>query len=166
MDPKGPLPPTTMPSATDGSQTDDTHHPCLRHRRGRRRGPLVPLLLLILAAIGLFALRLPAVGDDLFEGWVAAALSSSPDGVGQKGGGGVVGRQLNPFPFPTLPARRRSVVECLQVQQPVLMPKANSGGDSASRVCSVVLMDHVFARSYGQPFVGNYSPPEIGRAHV
>ncbi|KAL8392700.1 hypothetical protein RB595_002769 [Gaeumannomyces hyphopodioides] len=155
----------TMPAASDGSLSDA--RPCPRRRRRRR--PLIPLLLIV-AAIGVFTLRLPAVGagpGGRFEGWAAAAwpTASSPaeldGGSGQKG---VVGRQFNPFPFP--PARRRGVVECLQVAQPVLMPKVDNDGDSAgrdpkaSRSCSVVLMDHVFARSYGQPFVGNYSPPD------
>jgi hypothetical protein len=31
---------------------------------------------------------------------------------------------------------------------------------SAANACSVVLMDHVFAFSYGAPFVGAYTPPD------
>ncbi|KAL8358158.1 hypothetical protein RB601_009537 [Gaeumannomyces tritici] len=164
----GPKSMPTTPAASDGPPSDARTCPWRR----RRRRPLIPLLL-IAAAIAIFTLRLPAVSGgpgSRFEGWAPAwpapaSSSSSPAGLdGDAGQMGVVGRQFNPFPFP--PARRRAVVECLQVEKPVLMPKVDDNGDSAgrdpkaSRGCSVLLMDHVFARSYGQPFVGNYSPPD------
>ncbi|KAL8669110.1 MAG: hypothetical protein Q9168_006291, partial [Polycauliona sp. 1 TL-2023] len=44
-----------------------------------------------------------------------------------------------------------------QVQDPILIPTAN--GDPSQCVHTQLLMDHVFAFSYGQPFVGDYSPP-------
>ncbi|KAI0853118.1 peptide-N4-(N-acetyl-beta-glucosaminyl)asparagine amidase A [Daldinia vernicosa] len=57
-------------------------------------------------------------------------------------------------------------LECFQVAQPVLTPNGPSGsrpksaeGPSPEKACSVLLMEHVFAFSYGTPFVGNYTPP-------
>lgn len=43
-----------------------------------------------------------------------------------------------------------SPLQCLQVVPPVLSPV---GG------CHSIIMEHIFAYSYGQPFVGEYSPP-------
>ncbi|RMZ66052.1 peptide-N4-(N-acetyl-beta-glucosaminyl)asparagine amidase A [Pyrenophora seminiperda CCB06] len=43
-----------------------------------------------------------------------------------------------------------SLLQCLQVAPPVLSP---AGG------CHETLMEYTFARSYGQPFVGQYNPP-------
>ncbi|KAI1657215.1 peptide-N4-(N-acetyl-beta-glucosaminyl)asparagine amidase A [Daldinia decipiens] len=57
-------------------------------------------------------------------------------------------------------------LECFQVAQPVLTSNGPSGGrpksaedPSPDKACSVLLMEHVFAFSYGTPFVGNYTPP-------
>lgn len=44
-----------------------------------------------------------------------------------------------------------SLLECLQVVPPVLSP---IGG------CEAIIMEHTFAFSYGQPFVGEYNPPD------
>lgn len=71
-------------------------------------------------------------------------------------------RQASPSPTST------SVLECFQVYEPVLTPAGpvdqitavNGESDtvvlektSETESCTVVLMDHVFAYSYGQPFV-------------
>ncbi|KAL1867730.1 hypothetical protein Daus18300_006286 [Diaporthe australafricana] len=65
-----------------------------------------------------------------------------------------------------------TVLEVFQVHQPVLTPsgptlddadddgEAAGGSTGGSDSCSVVLMDHVFAVSYGAPFVGAYTPPD------
>lgn len=52
-------------------------------------------------------------------------------------------------------------LECFQVAQPVLTSNGPSGSRSKSaeepspdKACSVLLMEHVFAFSYGTPFVG------------
>ncbi|KAI1389383.1 peptide-N4-(N-acetyl-beta-glucosaminyl)asparagine amidase A [Hypoxylon trugodes] len=69
------------------------------------------------------------------------------------------------------PLQTRPVLECFQVASPVLgpdgpfPPPATGGGydttnnRAADEPCSVILMEHVFAFSYGMPFVGNYTPP-------
>ncbi|EFQ89378.1 hypothetical protein PTT_14360 [Pyrenophora teres f. teres 0-1] len=44
-----------------------------------------------------------------------------------------------------------SLLQCLQVAPPVLSP---AGG------CHETLMEYTFARSYGQPFIGQYNPPK------
>ncbi|KAJ8105413.1 hypothetical protein ONZ43_g7435 [Nemania bipapillata] len=86
------------------------------------------------------------------------------------------------------PTPTRPVLECFQVAEPVLTPsgvtrrdtsqlpalgsadqvpiEAVTGSDSASSPCSVVLMVHTFANSYGFPFVGNYTPPKCDFDHV
>ena len=73
-------------------------------------------------------------------------------------------------------AAEATVLECFQVAQPVLMPhgtryrsvdedgvgmsaEITNPAISNSESCTVVLMDHVFANSYGQPFVGGYTGP-------
>lgn len=48
-----------------------------------------------------------------------------------------------------------SPLECFQVAEPVLLP----GDYDAEQACTVTLMDHSFANSYGSPFVGSYTPP-------
>ncbi|KAH3904981.1 hypothetical protein HBI56_218300 [Parastagonospora nodorum] len=48
-------------------------------------------------------------------------------------------------------ADNSSLLECLEVAPPILSP---SGG------CQQTLMVYTFALSYGQPFVGDYAPPE------
>ncbi|POR33642.1 Peptide-N4-(N-acetyl-beta-glucosaminyl)asparagine amidase A [Tolypocladium paradoxum] len=57
-------------------------------------------------------------------------------------------------------------LRCFQVASPVMTPKGLVVDDeiidfqsSNSSSCQVTLMDHVFANSYGQPFVANYEPP-------
>jgi hypothetical protein len=67
------------------------------------------------------------------------------------------------------PAATSSVLEVFQVYQPVLTPSGVTGettlGDGSENTttiasvasgsyCEVVLMEHTFANSYGQPFVG------------
>lgn len=60
-----------------------------------------------------------------------------------------------------------TVLEDFEVHQPVLTPEGATLDDGQSTQdsssvedsCSVVLMDHVFAYSYGEPYVGNYTPP-------
>ncbi|KAK3933638.1 hypothetical protein QBC46DRAFT_109029 [Diplogelasinospora grovesii] len=62
-----------------------------------------------------------------------------------------------------------TVLKNFEVAQPVLMPYGAAesdgshhpctGGGSASEPCTVLLMRHDFAFSYGQPFVGSYTPP-------
>lgn len=60
------------------------------------------------------------------------------------------------------------VLECFQVAQPVLLPEGATTSDgltvSSSQgtgsSCTVTLMDHVFAYSYGVPFVGEFVPPD------
>jgi hypothetical protein len=64
----------------------------------------------------------------------------------------------------TSPTGLPTVMECFQVAQPVLTPKGashqlttNDGSTNAAdsgSACTVLLMDHVFAFSYGLPFVG------------
>ncbi|CAI7652357.1 unnamed protein product [Penicillium manginii] len=50
--------------------------------------------------------------------------------------------------------------EVFQVYQPVSPPvPKDADGDSSGCDLEVSLMDHVFGYSYGQPFVGNYTPP-------
>ncbi|KAI1806018.1 peptide-N4-(N-acetyl-beta-glucosaminyl)asparagine amidase A [Daldinia bambusicola] len=63
-------------------------------------------------------------------------------------------------------AQTKTPLECFEVAQPVLTPDGPSGNgsrrsDNVSQdtACSVLLMEHVFAFSYGAPFVGNYTPP-------
>ena len=55
------------------------------------------------------------------------------------------------------------MLECFQVAQPVLLPQgattsdgkvAAGTGQPGTTGCKVVLMEHVFAWSYGLPFVG------------
>lgn len=66
------------------------------------------------------------------------------------------------------------VLDCFEVSGPVLTPHGpstlrNPESDSSNDAdlapsshdpsCDVILMDHVFASSYGQPFVGQYRAP-------
>ncbi|KAI0108216.1 peptide-N4-(N-acetyl-beta-glucosaminyl)asparagine amidase A [Daldinia grandis] len=67
--------------------------------------------------------------------------------------------------FPTS-LQTQTPLECFQVTQPVLTSDGPSGnrpksaeGPPPDEACSVLLMKHVFAFSYGTPFVGNYTPP-------
>lgn len=66
-------------------------------------------------------------------------------------------------------AARPTVLECFQVAPPVLMPQGatyqatesggsevflDAGGQVSGPSCSVLLMEHSFAWSYGMPFIG------------
>ncbi|KAI6367218.1 hypothetical protein MCOR25_004956 [Pyricularia grisea] len=59
--------------------------------------------------------------------------------------------------IPGLTTPLRPVLQCFEVSQPVLTPANSTRAGGAS--CSARLMEHVFAFSYGKPFVGNYTPP-------
>lgn len=76
---------------------------------------------------------------------------------------------LEKYDAPPIPSATPSVLEVFQVYQPVLTPegltdetipsddaehKASLASASSGVSCQVLLMDHVFAFSYGQPFVG------------
>ncbi|KAK3685478.1 peptide N-acetyl-beta-D-glucosaminyl asparaginase amidase A-domain-containing protein [Podospora appendiculata] len=60
-----------------------------------------------------------------------------------------------------------TVLENFEVAQPVLMPYGPADSDGSPGLdggappglCTVLLMRHDFAWSYGSPFVGNYTPP-------
>jgi hypothetical protein len=52
------------------------------------------------------------------------------------------------------PAATSSVLEVFQVYQPVLTPSEATDETTSSSPCEVLLMQHTFAYSYGQPFVG------------
>ncbi|KAB5577673.1 peptide N-acetyl-beta-D-glucosaminyl asparaginase amidase A-domain-containing protein [Coniochaeta sp. 2T2.1] len=63
-----------------------------------------------------------------------------------------------------------TVLECFQVAPPVLTPKGatesdglevfmDAGNSASGEVCTQLLMEHSFANSYGQPFIGSYTPP-------
>ncbi|KAI1339411.1 peptide N-acetyl-beta-D-glucosaminyl asparaginase amidase A-domain-containing protein [Xylariaceae sp. FL0016] len=76
------------------------------------------------------------------------------------------------------PSQTPVPLECFQVAEPVLTPSGitprdaspppnadqvplQTGNDgTAEDSCSVTLMVHTFANSYGAPFVGNYTPPD------
>ncbi|KAH8910995.1 hypothetical protein BR93DRAFT_873525 [Coniochaeta sp. PMI_546] len=77
-------------------------------------------------------------------------------------------------PTSSAAAASPTVLECFQVAPPVLTPRGASyqatesdgsevfldAGNSASKeVCTVLLMEHSFAWSYGMPFIGAYTPP-------
>ncbi|KAI1136197.1 hypothetical protein F5Y05DRAFT_391926 [Hypoxylon sp. FL0543] len=80
--------------------------------------------------------------------------------------------QLQSSPATISSTESRTVLECFQVAQPVLGPNGPisqstvdieaevSREASSNEPCSVLLMDHVFGFSYGNPFVGNYTPPD------
>ncbi|KAK4241642.1 peptide N-acetyl-beta-D-glucosaminyl asparaginase amidase A-domain-containing protein [Achaetomium macrosporum] len=65
-------------------------------------------------------------------------------------------------------APARTVLKTFEVGQPVLMPDGPAESDGSTRpgkdyspgLCTVLLMRHDFAWSYGAPFVGDYSPPD------
>lgn len=97
--------------------------------------------------------------------------------------GVAVGKSLAVEPLPA--ARRQApptssaaaaptVLECFQVAPPVLTPHGasyqaaesdgsevflNTGGSTSGEACTVLLMEHSFAWSYGMPFIGAYTPP-------
>lgn len=80
-----------------------------------------------------------------------------------------------PFRRQTTTPANKTVLECFQVHQPVLTPQGattddstggavalGSGSNSSSTgsSCTVLLMDYVFAYSYGTPFIADYTPPD------
>ncbi|KAH8785079.1 peptide N-acetyl-beta-D-glucosaminyl asparaginase amidase A-domain-containing protein [Diaporthe sp. PMI_573] len=107
------------------------------------------------------------VGSDQTE-HAAAESSSESVAVGVPG---VIRRQTTNVTTTSATAAA-TVLEVFQVHQPVLTPSGPTLDDaaasdddeasagSAANACSVVLMDHVFAFSYGAPFVGAYTPPD------
>lgn len=108
------------------------------------------------------------VGNDQTE---HAAAESSSESVAL--GVPVVIRRQTANVTTTSATAAATVLEVFQVHQPVLTPSGptlddavNAGDDddasgaSAGDSCSVVLMDHVFAVSYGAPFIGAYTPPD------
>ena len=107
------------------------------------------------------------VGNDQTE---HAAAESSSENVAL-GVPGVIRRQTANVTTTSATAAA-TVLEVFQVHQPVLTPSGptldddagegddDSPGASAGGSCSVVLMDHVFAFSYGAPFIGAYTPPD------
>lgn len=60
------------------------------------------------------------------------------------------------------PTAAPTVLECFQVAQPVLTPHgatyspsvSEEGGPSSKESCTVLLMEHTFAWSYNDPFIG------------
>lgn len=64
--------------------------------------------------------------------------------------------------YPTPTAATTPLLECFQVAEPVLLPSSSGYEES----CTVTLMDHQFANSYGAPFVGNFTPPDCDFDHV
>lgn len=99
-----------------------------------------------------------------------AAAESSSESVAL-GVPGVIRRQTANVTTTSATAAA-TVLEVFQVHQPVLTPSGptlddavvgdddDAAGGSAGESCSVVLMDHVFAVSYGAPFIGAYAPPD------
>ncbi|KAK0615885.1 peptide N-acetyl-beta-D-glucosaminyl asparaginase amidase A-domain-containing protein, partial [Bombardia bombarda] len=65
----------------------------------------------------------------------------------------------------TVAAASPTVLQNFEVAQPVLLPYGPADSDGSTPVetsagsCTVLLMRHDFAFSYGSPFVGNYTPP-------
>ncbi|KAK2040094.1 hypothetical protein LZ31DRAFT_558209 [Colletotrichum somersetense] len=57
---------------------------------------------------------------------------------------------------------RMPLLETFQVAEPVLLPS----GSAAKEAVTVTLMEHQFANSYGTPFVGSYTPPDLEFDHV
>ncbi|KAI0117840.1 peptide N-acetyl-beta-D-glucosaminyl asparaginase amidase A-domain-containing protein [Nemania sp. FL0031] len=98
------------------------------------------------------------------------------------------GVDTTPATTTAAPTPTRPVLECFQVAEPVLTPsgvtrrdssqvpalvaadqipiEAAAASGSVSSSCSVVLMVHTFANSYGFPYVGNYTPPKCDFDHV
>ncbi|KAB5535148.1 peptide N-acetyl-beta-D-glucosaminyl asparaginase amidase A-domain-containing protein [Coniochaeta sp. 2T2.1] len=63
-----------------------------------------------------------------------------------------------------------TVLECFQVAPRVLTPEGaaesddsevvmDAGNSASGEVCTQLLMEHSFANSYGQPFIGSHTPP-------
>ncbi|KAK1836333.1 peptide N-acetyl-beta-D-glucosaminyl asparaginase amidase A-domain-containing protein [Podospora conica] len=66
------------------------------------------------------------------------------------------------------PPPQRTVLQCFEVDQPVLLPDGAAESDGSSHegatwneedACTVVLMRRDFAWSYEDPFIGTYTPP-------
>jgi hypothetical protein len=137
------------------------------------RDPLSSAALVSAATAAAASPHQPAVttghfGKDQTE-HAAAESSSESVAVGVPG---VIRRQTANV-TKTSATAAATVLECFQVHQPVLTPSGptldaaaasddgeGSSGASAANSCSVVLMDHVFAYSYGAPFIGTYTPPD------
>ncbi|KAK0745397.1 peptide N-acetyl-beta-D-glucosaminyl asparaginase amidase A-domain-containing protein [Apiosordaria backusii] len=71
-------------------------------------------------------------------------------------------------PTSTAPTPTRTVLKNFEVAQPVRMPDGPADSDGSTRhgidytpkLCTVLLMRRDFAWSYGDPFIGNYTPPD------
>ncbi|KAK4179322.1 putative peptide-N4-(N-acetyl-beta-glucosaminyl)asparagine amidase A [Triangularia setosa] len=71
-------------------------------------------------------------------------------------------------PTSPAPAPTRTVLKNFEVAQPVRMPDGPADSDGSTRhgneyspkLCTVLLMRRDFAWSYGDPFIGNYTPPD------
>lgn len=116
----------------------------------------------------------PAAGSSGAGGPGAPSAESSRGrgrgrvGPGPGAGAPVVLRRQPANVTTTSAAAAATVLEDFEVHQPVLTPSGatldngDSTGDSSSvgDSCSVVLMDHIFAYSYGTPYVGSFTPPD------
>ncbi|KAI1121693.1 peptide N-acetyl-beta-D-glucosaminyl asparaginase amidase A-domain-containing protein [Nemania abortiva] len=97
------------------------------------------------------------------------------------------GVDITPATTTAAPTPTRPALECFQVAEPVLTPSGvtrrdtsqlpalaaadqipieAAGASGSVSSCSVVLMVHTFANSYGFPYVGNYTPPKCDFDHV
>ncbi|KAK4201610.1 putative peptide-N4-(N-acetyl-beta-glucosaminyl)asparagine amidase A [Triangularia verruculosa] len=71
-------------------------------------------------------------------------------------------------PTSAAPAPARTVLKNFEVAQPVRMPDGPADSDGSTRhgieyspkLCTVLLMRRDFAWSYGDPFIGDYTPPD------
>lgn len=81
--------------------------------------------------------------------------------LGVLAGVGILGAALATPSRPPAPEEQEGLLECFQVAQPVLGPEGLTPswgretpvGDGQGE-CDVLLMEHSFGASYGQPFVG------------
>ncbi|KAK0741224.1 peptide N-acetyl-beta-D-glucosaminyl asparaginase amidase A-domain-containing protein [Schizothecium vesticola] len=73
-----------------------------------------------------------------------------------------------PAPTSSAPTPQRTVLQCFEVDQPVLLPDGPAESDGSSHegktwddenACTVLLMRRDFAWSYEDPFIGDYTPP-------
>jgi hypothetical protein len=98
---------------------------------------------------------------------VDAEPDAPPAGLDAGTGTPVVLRRQSANVTTTSATATATVLENFEVHQPVLTPsgatlddgESTGGSSSVGESCSVVLMDHIFAYSYGAPYVGNYTPP-------
>ncbi|ROV96264.1 hypothetical protein VMCG_07690 [Cytospora schulzeri] len=106
-------------------------------------------------------------GDDA-SGGGAISAESIRGRAGPGAGTPVVLRRQSANVTTTSATATATVLEDFEVHQPVLTPEGATTDDGESTddsssvedSCSVVLMDNVFAYSYGTPYVGNYTPPD------